>query len=75
MARRRSRSRGSFRARRSFSRGSRRASGRRFRGRAARAQTVRIVLEQPGANPVSRPGIAGLVGLAQDTSGPRKAKF
>ena len=60
---------------RSFSRsGSRRRTSSRA-GRSQRQQVVRIVLEQPGVNPVSRPGIPGMPGLAQDATPPRKARF
>lgn len=78
MARRRSRSRG-YSSRRSFSRGSRRNTGRSFRGRSARgrarANVVRLVIEQPGSNPIQRPGVPGLIGLAQDNTQPRKKMF
>lgn len=78
MARRRRSSSRGYSSRRSFSRGSRRNTGRSFRGRsrgAARAQTVRLVIEQPAHNPVQRPGIPGLIGVAQADTSPRKAMF
>lgn len=53
------------RTRRSYSRAPRR--------RASGGRTIRIVLEQPGASAVSRPGVPGLIGVAQSPRG--KAQF
>ena len=49
-----------------------RSSGRRGR-RAFGPREIRIVVEAPGSNPVSRPGIPGLIGASQTE--PKKARF